>query len=698
MTVIGNNSANNSNTLANINITGSKESVGSSGVTSFLDVISMLSSSDLDLKDISKSNTLISNLEVGSEPSTLKLLQKFLDQGPVPLSVLGDVSSEPISEKTASQVLEFLTKEMKQQNSPANLSPEVFHADDLTKNNDILRMVLAEIKEVFLPIDRRSEHISIALSDAAVINEPIFADGQKQSLEVSQALLNTSLMKEAKPKVVSIDLTPAIESIPIDYDEFKISKVFINTSEEAAAADVKDIMGKLEVIIRPNSSELEFKFDQVEPVSKVIDFNGKNIASNKDLNIEIDKIQNSTLLVNITTENFRGADSFPNKVNLKFSEPKALSENLGFRFSVGQEFQFLNDDEAIDSNHAVIFSKSLGANEKTNLEPTIRLQMVKPLGDEEIVSRQSLNFVSFDDLNESFADKLTAKLNSIVSGDFDNRQMLSMLRQTISKNEAVIKLDENIRLPMSEMLNAIRSKGRSRLMVSTADVISYREAINNQDKQIFDFQWLDSYGKSEANFDIKILDSKRELGLVGAKMDKMEVNLSSNNFVELPRLQVANSPSEVVNRQSTPNFGLTPTPNSLNLYDVQFSSRLGMLLADQISKGSENFELQLEPESFGKVRVNVSLESSNVEVKMVAENSTAVMVLKGSESILQSIAEQNGLKLSEYSVDMNNNQNGEQSNRKGGTGENKENGTEVVKENENKNMSPENDYKLNLLA
>ena len=38
-------------------------------------------------------------------------------------------------------------------------------------------------------------------SDAAVINEPLFADGQKQSLEISQALLNTSLMKEAKPKM-----------------------------------------------------------------------------------------------------------------------------------------------------------------------------------------------------------------------------------------------------------------------------------------------------------------------------------------------------------------------------------------------------------------------------------------------------------------------------------------------------------------
>jgi sporulation protein YlmC with PRC-barrel domain len=698
MTVIGNNSANNSNSLANINLTGSKESVGSSGATSFLDVISMLSSSDLDLKDISKSNTLISNSEAGSEPSTLKLLQKFLDQGPVPLSVLGEVSNEPISEEAASQVLEFLSKEMKQQNSIANLSSGVLNSDNLTKNNDILRLVLGEVKKVFLPIDRRPEHNSIAQLDAVVSKEQIFSYGQKQSLEVSQALINTSLMKEATPKVVSIDLRPVIENIPIGYDEFKISKVFINTSEEATAADVKDIMGKLELIIRPNSAELEFKFDEVEPVSKVIDFDGKNIGSNNDLNIEIDKIQNSTLLVNITTENLRGSDSFPTKVNLKFSEPKPLSENLGINFSARQAFQFLNGDEAIDSNHAVIVSKSLGTNEKANLEPTIRLQMVKPLGDEEILSRQSFNFVSFEDLNESFADKLTAKLNSIVSGDFDNRQMLNMLRQTISKNEAVIKLDENIRLPMSEMLNAIRTKGRSRLMVSTADVISYREAINNQDKQIFDLQWLDSYGKSEANFDIKILDSKRELGLVGAKIDKIEVNLSSSNFVELPRLQVANSPLDVVSRQSALNFGSTPTPNSLNLYDVQFSSRLGMLLADQISKGSENFELQLEPESFGKVRVSVSLESSNVEVKMVAENSTAVMVLKGSESILQNIAEQNGLKLSEYSVDMNNNQNGEHSNRKGGTGENKENGTEVAKENKNKNTTPENEYKLNLLA
>ena len=65
-------------------------------------------------------------------------------------------------------------------------------------------------------------------------------------------------------------------------------------------------MGKLEVIIRPNSAELEFKFDQVEPVLKVIDFDGKNIASNKDLNIEIDKIQKDIdkLESNLNNSNF----------------------------------------------------------------------------------------------------------------------------------------------------------------------------------------------------------------------------------------------------------------------------------------------------------------------------------------------------------------------------------------------------------
>ena len=71
----------------------------------------------------------------------------------------------------------------------------------------------------------------------------------------------------------------------------------------------------------------------------------------------------------------------------------------------------------------------------------------------------------------------------------------------------------------------------------------------------------------------------------------------------------------------------------------------------------------LEPESFGKVRVNVSVDSSQIDVKLIAENSATLAILRASESMLQSISEQNGLKLAEYNVELNNNaQNNEGSN------------------------------------
>ena len=125
-----------------------------------------------------------------------------------------------------------------------------------------------------------------------------------------------------------------------------------------------------------------------------------------------------------------------------------------------------------------------------------------------------------------------------------------------------------------------------------------------------------------------------------------------------------------------------------------------MLLADQLSQGNENFELQLEPESFGKVRINVSLENSNVEVKMTAENPAAVLALRGGELMLQNIAEQYGLKLSDYSVDMQNNQNGQSSDQKEDlrkNGEMQQNSIEDVEQDLSSNGADGN-YKLNLLA
>jgi len=96
MTVIGNNSANNSNPLANISVTGAKGIDGSTGVNSFLDIISMLSSSAEALDTSSNTDLLVTQMESEAEPSTLALLQKFLDQEQIFVPLISEISSEDI--------------------------------------------------------------------------------------------------------------------------------------------------------------------------------------------------------------------------------------------------------------------------------------------------------------------------------------------------------------------------------------------------------------------------------------------------------------------------------------------------------------------------------------------------------------------------------------------------------------------------
>ena len=91
MTVIGNNSANNSNPLATISVTGAKGIDGSTGVNSFLDIISMLSSSAEALDPSSNANLSVTQVEPEMEPSTLALLQKFLDQEQISVPLLGSL-------------------------------------------------------------------------------------------------------------------------------------------------------------------------------------------------------------------------------------------------------------------------------------------------------------------------------------------------------------------------------------------------------------------------------------------------------------------------------------------------------------------------------------------------------------------------------------------------------------------------------
>ena len=707
MTVIGNNSANNSNPLANISVTGAKGTDGSTGVTSFLDIISMLSSSAQALDSSSNANLLVTQMEPEVEPSTLALLQKFLDQEQISVPVLSEISSEDISTGTASKFIDFLNKEVEFKKINAGARQLIIDADASVKKNVLVNAALKELKTAF---SERAEDLkgdNILKSNSVIIENPAANFLASKLPEISRMVIETSIMEDPKPKVVSIDLSPIIKDLPTVYDDIEITKIFVNPNDLVKSSDndgadpVNGAISKLEVLIKPNSAEVSLKTDKHEPIIKVIDFEESDAKESKTINLEIDKLKNTTLLFNLRMENLHSGSNFPQKLNLRFSEPKPPSTNLTLNISENENAEFINDVHLRDFMHAaVVGNSSESEGEKSKLDSGSTIQIFMPKDKKELISRQSLNFVSAADLSEDFAEKLISRLNSLVSGEFDNRQMLNNLRSEISKNEAVINLDDNLRLPISDLLTAFKRKTKNRLMVSTADVVSYRDALNSNEKPGYDFQWVSAIANKGMFSDEKIVGVNQGIRENSSRIEPSEAKLGSNNVTEQARFQAQRNPTDAAVKQNMPNIGQNAALNSLNLYEAQFSSRLGVLLADQIAKGSENFELQLEPESFGKVRVNVSLENSNVEVKMVAENSAAVMALRGSESILQAIAEQNGLKLSEYSVDMQNNQNGDNTNRKDGSDRSKNEVNEVLKETDDENTITvsENGYNLNLLA
>ena len=707
MTVIGNNSANNTNPLANISVTGAKGTDGSTGVTSFLDIISMLSSSAQALDLSSNTDLLVTQTEPEVEPSTLALLQKFLDQEQISVPLHSEISSDDISTGTASKFIDFLNKEIELKKIKAGSLQDVIDADVSVKQNVLVNLALKELKTTFM---RRVDDLkadNILKPNLAIVENPAINFLAEKLPEVSNRVINTSIMDDPQPKVVSIDLSPIIKDLPAVYDNVEITKIFVNpndlveSSDNEGADSTKGSIIKLEALLKPDSAAVSFKTDNHEPISKVIDLKASDAKENDTINLEIDKLKNATLVFNLRMENLHSGSNFPQKVNLRLSEPKPPSANLKLNVSENVDPEFINDVHLHDFMHAALVSKSSESEEeKSKLESGTTLQIFMPKDKKELLSRQSLNFVSAADLSEDFAEKLMSRLNSVVSGEFDNRQMLNNLRSEISKNEAIINLDDNLRLPISDLLTAFKRKTKNRLMVSTADVVSYRDALNSNEKPGYDFQWVAAVANKDIFSDEKIVDVNQGIRSNSVRIETSEAKLGSNNLIEQARFQVQGNPADAAAKQNMPNIGQNAALNSLNLYEAQFSSRLGMLLADQIAKGSENFELQLEPESFGKVRVNVSLESSNVEVKMVAENSAAVMALRGSESVLQFIAEQNGLKLSEYTVDMQNNQNGDNTNRKDRSDRNQNEVNEVLKETDDENIITvsENGYNLNLLA
>ena len=142
--------------------------------------------------------------------------------------------------------------------------------------------------------------------------------------------------------------------------------------------------------------------------------------------------------------------------------------------------------------------------------------------------------------------------------------------------------------------------------------------------------------------------------------------------------------------------------NKISLYSAQYASRLGMLVVDKVLKGQQNFEIHLEPESFGKIKVNVLLDKQSIDIRMVTETQAAASLLRANEDSLLQITAQNGMKLANFAVGMQSGSEQQRQNSNQNRNRVTDKANSVLKQDTVRNIQSQTSYRtstsLNLIA
>ena len=462
--------------------------------------------------------------------------------------------------------------------------------------------------------------------------------------------------------------------------------------------------------------------NKIKMASEIIDGSSTELGVNQldhqnTLSISIPNKDLAFIVLNVDVDNLGKSDFIPLPIALKPSDAfqkfyEGSSGNINsnetgvteiLKVSPTWKSTMMGADIKLTSDNLneVLPSvdKTMSTNEKIDIsfKDSFLKGNSKSLEDSVNTSLLSSKFSVLTDEQLRFVAEKLQQVNSIKKQDFiSNNQVAEFIvrsRGNFAIESAISKVIK------SEFKTSENISTKKNLFISTADIIGYRQGVLNSlsDKN--------AVLKELSYFDSSI-PIANTLGVKGEpdllkEIDLPTISNSQDNKVNPVQLSPSGSRIDQVTPQAQTSTNIV-TPQKLSLLDAQFTSRMATTLLEQAINSKENFDLILEPESFGKVRVNVSLENLQLDVKLTAENSATLAILRASESILQSISEINGLKLAEYNVELsNNNQNNNGSrDQKENSGEKDPKMTENQNELDDKLDSSNDDgsHNLNLIA
>ena len=576
-------------------------------------------------------------------------------------------------------------------------------------------LVDPEPNSVVIDIESVIEEISSEISEFQIskLFTRIHTDAdQKEKTNSYQAEESVNTGDTHKPFDVQPDSLKDEEVVDLRPVNSQTKEVYFDENRAIEKAIISDINLKddipkqketnlnLKIDLGTNSVKIRGDTENFPVIREELPISDDFRIHDKIIAVDIDKVDGQNLLITLGSNRLTDPSSLPKKVILQFSEAKPINSEPSVKVTLVEEGEINKIKKTIDTNHAAVMVKANDSLYKPNIEPDLIFKIFNPEFLQLDYSTKSSLPVGLEPVTRDFSEELSSRLQALVSGEFSSKSMFSTLKDTVSKNIVSEVLADIIKPQISDLINFVKNKTKSKLLLTTADVLGYRETLKSLDNQLSS-TYFSSYLNDESKMNVQST-SEVELQPNSQKAldQKLDEGVVKVNFLESARQtsQFPNSTSATTVKG--PNIGTSTLLNTINVYEAQFTSRVGMLLAEQMAKGNENFEFQLEPESFGKVRVNVLLENSNIEVKMFVDNTSAIVALRGGENMLQLLAEQHGLKLSDYSVDLQNNQNGQSSDEnknfqkqeKGGL----KNIEDVDREIEIKNS--DSIYNLNLLA
>lgn len=524
-----------------------------------------------------------------------------------------------------------------------------------------LHSIASELLQVF-SIEHKSDRLTtpkdqeIAPSDMISELEILKHKGVSEQIRS----IVTQNEDQLKDEVASFQLDTVNDTSPNLLKIPKQIKIF-------AGQEKTDLIGVLKVDASEiNSPEATLYIDEDQfsfPVKQVVSTNFAQTDNENVISVEIPKNIPNLLIVAIEPSQLDLRKVSGKPINLKI-------ESIGHTMSMDDMVM----TEVTNSSMKEVnpdLKKFVGAYRKVRSDKETSSKLVPITSDIEMAG-----LVGFKDTLQDLLNKQNILQNS--------ERGLKNLIDGIRKSSQNLRVGELVKQSVRDIITgSLRNPGanstKASMFVTTAYALANRDFVQSQ-KFSFNEVFLSDIPNSE---DLSVFKETQFKQNSDVNTQTLRNNVSSLPRELSPSLNLdgftsSNDPKILMSQSLSTGISAS---NQLSLLDAQFASRLAAISIEQALKGGEVIELNLEPKSFGKLQVNATLETAGLDVKLVAENSATISILRGSEHLLNSITEQYGLKLSQYSVDIGN----------GGNGNHQSNNNEEHGSNANKHINPEVD-------